>query len=291
MTREPVLVGVDGSQSSLAAVDLAVREASLRGLPVRVVHADVWATHPAWVDTDPTGTLADDLLADPQRALRTALDHAAGCATGVPVSGEVVAGNPVTVLIRESARAELLVLGHRGHGGFPELLLGSVAMKLAAHARCPVLVTRGAGRVTGDVVVGVDGSSANDPAIGFAFEEACLRQVPLLALHTWSGPAVAGPTDLLPPLYQPSIDEAEEMRVLANALSEWQIRYPEVTVQRRLRWARANRALVEASHHAQLVVVGARGRGGLPGLRLGAVTHALLHHAACPVATVHHRPV
>ncbi|MEK8110543.1 universal stress protein [Micromonospora sp. M12] len=55
----------------------------------------------------------------------------------MPVTGEVLAGNPTTVLIRESADADLLVLGHRGRGGFPELLLGSVAVTVAAHAACP----------------------------------------------------------------------------------------------------------------------------------------------------------
>ncbi|GID98222.1 universal stress protein [Amorphoplanes digitatis] len=87
------------------------------------------------------------------------------------------------VLIRESATADLLVLGHRGRGGFAALLLGSVAIKVAAHAACPVLITRGPPPAGGDVVVGVDGSAAGGAAIGFAFQEAALRGVGLRALH------------------------------------------------------------------------------------------------------------
>ncbi len=142
MTGAPVFVGVDGSPASLAAVDLAVREATLRGRSLRIVYGDPWANHPAWVDLPavPSGELPTDPLADPEQAIRAATERAGTGA--VPMTGEMLAGDPATVLIRASADAELLVLGHRGRGGFPELLLGSVAVKVAAHAARPVIVTR-----------------------------------------------------------------------------------------------------------------------------------------------------
>lgn len=111
----------------------------------------------------------------------------------MPVTGEVLAGNPTTVLIRESAHAHVLVLGHRGRGGFSALLLGSVAATVAAHAACPVLITRGMPPTRGEVLVGLDGSPADDAAVGFAFHEAALRNADLRALYASNEPNLTGP--------------------------------------------------------------------------------------------------
>lgn len=283
MTGAPVLVGVDGSAASLAAVDLAVVEATLRRRALRIVYGDSWADHPVWVDL-PSGGLPDDSRADPQQVIRAATARA-GTAE-VPITGEVLAGDPATVLIRASATAELLVLGHRGRGGFPELLLGSVAVRVAAHAACPVVVTRGEPRTAGDVVLGVDGSPPNRAAIGFAFQEAALRGTGLLAVHAWHGPDLTGPTDML--VYDLGTERTAQAEMLAGAMSGWSQRYPSVRVHAEVVTGRTARVLVEASTEAQLLVLGARGHGGLPGRRLGSVSHAVLHHADCPVAIVHH---
>ncbi|WP_410816268.1 universal stress protein [Micromonospora sp. 050-3] len=283
MTGSPILVGVDGSDCSLVAVDLAVREAALRGRPVRIVYCDPWADHPAWTHNDPAGELTGGLLSDPQQAIRAAIDRVN--TDEVPVTGEVLAGNPTPVLIRESADADLLVLGHRGRGGFPELLLGSVAVTVAAHAACPVLITRGTPTTGGEVLIGVDGSPGNNAAIGFAFHEATLRSVDLRALHTRTE---SNNTDHGSMAMDDSGSEnLGHDQVLTEALSGWSQKYPQVVVQRQLAAGRAAHALVTASDRAQLVVLGARGRGGLHGRRLGSVSHAVLHHAACPVTIVH----
>jgi nucleotide-binding universal stress UspA family protein len=139
------------------------------------------------------------------------------------------------------------------------------------------------------VLLGVDGSPANDPAVGFAFEEAALRGVPLLALHAWSHPVSTGPGDMQPLVYDDVEVSAEENRVLAEALAGWHDKYPDVTIHRELVHEGARTALIEATGRAQLAVVGTRGRGGFAGLLLGSVSQAVLHHAACPVAVVPHR--
>ncbi|MFI6243199.1 universal stress protein [Micromonospora sp. NPDC050795] len=283
MTGPPILVGVDGSDCSLVAVDLAVREAALRGRPVRVVYCDPWADHPAWAHSDPAGELTGGLLSDPQAAIRAAIDRAA--TDEVSVTGEVLAGNPTTVLIRESADADLLVLGHRGRGGFPELLLGSVAVTVAAHAACPVLITRGTSTTGGEILIGVDGSPGNHAAIGFAFHEAVLRKADLRALHTRQDSSSTDDASTLES--DPGSEHVDHDQVLTEALSGWSQKYPQVVVHRQLATGRAAHALVTASDRAQLVVLGARGRGGLRGRRLGSVSHAVLHHAACPVTIVH----
>ena len=135
----------------------------------------------------------------------------------------------------------------------------------------------------GPVVVGVDGSPTSEAAVGFAYEAAATRGVPLVAVHTW--------WDLMvDPTFAPLLDwdalEADEREVLAERLAGWGEKYPDVHVQRLVMHDRPARALLAQAAGAQLVVVGTRGRGGVAGLLLGSVSHALLHHAPCPVAVV-----
>jgi nucleotide-binding universal stress UspA family protein len=91
---------------------------------------------------------------------------------------------------------------------------------------------------------------------------------------------------MLPLVYDPDALAAEEEGLLAESVAGFADRYPEVPVRRRLVRGSAAGALVEESKAAQLVVVGARGRGSAAGLLLGSVSHAVLHHAHCPVAVV-----
>jgi nucleotide-binding universal stress UspA family protein len=265
VTDRPVVVGIDGSAASLASIRTAATEAALRRRPLRLVHVDSWTAHPGWVDVDPIGSLATEISTDPEQIVKEAVELAAGFAR-TPVTAEVVPGEPGAVLVRESRTAELLVICHRGAGGFLGLRLGSVAVRVAAHARCPVLVTRGTPVRDGCVLVGIDGSSANRRAVGFAFDEAAQRGARLLALHSSPGP------------------EADADRL--PALGELAGRYPQVHLERSVVRARPAGALVAASELAQLVVVGTHGHGGRPTLPFGSVTHALLHHAACPVVAV-----
>ncbi|GAA1796382.1 universal stress protein [Planosporangium flavigriseum] len=286
--KNSVVVGADGSTRSLAAVDLAAREAALRDLPLRVVYAYLWP----YVAAPPGGapvSLSDDALRhDAERVVREAVERAHATAPSVDVTGEAIVSAPAPTLIEHSRTASLVVVGDRGLGGFTGLLVGSVAVQLAAHAACPVLVARGRTDAGGDVLVGVDGSPANEPAVGFAFEEAALRGVVLTALHAWTHPVRTEPGDMLPLVYDAGMVEAEEERVLAEALAGWRDKYPDVPVRRQLVHGHTRRALIDATERAQLAVVGSRGRGGFTGLLLGSVSQAVLHHAACPVGIVHH---
>jgi nucleotide-binding universal stress UspA family protein len=223
-------------------------------------------------------------------ALR-ALDLAAGEARRRDLPLRIVHAereSPVAVLVRESRRAALLVVGHGRRVDLHLPGLGSVARQVAAHATCPVLVARGAPDGTGDVLVGVDGSPGCDAAIGFGFEEAALHGTGLVALHAWTGPVSTGPGDMLPLVYDPALVAGEEERVLAEALAGWPAKYPDVTVHRKLVRGHAGRALVEATRDARLVVVGRHGHRAVPGWLVGSVTHALLHQAHCPIAVIRH---
>ncbi|MFR9802429.1 universal stress protein [Pseudonocardia sp. RS010] len=284
----PVLVGVDESESALDAVRWAAAEAALRHAPLRLV-AVFTPVPPGHIGNPGLGTAYRRQVAKAARAvLDTAVALAGEVAPRVRTEAELREGFPVPVLLTESDRAQLTVVGSRGLGGFSGLLVGSVAVALAARGGSPVVVVRGdraepAATAEPDprpVVVGVDGSPLSEAAVGLAFEEAALRSAPLLAVHTWLD-------DMLEPALAPMIDwsalETEEHVLLAERLAGWSEKYPDVEIRRLVERDRPARALIAGSTGAQLVVVGSRGRGGAAGLLLGSVSHALLHHAHCPV--------
>ncbi len=99
------------------------------------------------------------------------------------------------------------------------------------------------------------------------------------------GPDLTGPTDIL--IYDPDTEQTAQAKILADALAHWAQRYPSVPAHANVVPGRTAPVLVNASGKAPLLVLGARGHGGLPGRRLGSVSHAVLHHADCPVAIVH----
>jgi len=283
---EAVVVGVDGSESALAAVRWAAREASRRHAPLRLVAAV------GWTSFRPIGVPALGQEYQRQQLERQAGEHLAEAAAivgeaaaGVQVQQQVRGGEPPVVLRAESERAALVVLGTRGRGGFGALLLGSVAISVAAHAACPVVVVRGpAPSADGPVVVGLDALGVGDDAVlGVAFEEASRRGVPLTVVHAVN-------QAVLDPLLVPMIDWAalrtEEEQRLRDRIAPWITKFPSVEVGPVVVLDGAGRELVARSGGASLVVVGSRGRGVIGGPLLGSVSQAVLHHADCPVAVV-----
>ncbi|MFD3993824.1 universal stress protein [Streptomyces sp. NPDC058583] len=261
-----VVVGVDGSPASLAAVEEAAREAQRRRAELRVVHAFSRPARPVYAPLDP---------APLERLVSEAAQRAKSVAPQTEITEAVVTGDASAVLEAESRAADLMVLGPRGAGGFIGVRLGSTAASLAAHSRCPVMVVRDEPDPARPIVLGVDGSPVGEQAVDFAFSEAALRGAELVAVHVWM------------PDYAPAgsgVESAE--RLLAQALAGRGQRYPEVTVRHDVVSGETREMLLELSKTAQLMVVGARGRGGFAGLVLGSVSQALLHHADCSVAVV-----
>lgn len=288
----PVVVGVDGSPSAMAAVDAAAREALLRGAELHVVHAFIWPAMHVPPGASPLGPPAGGVRESVDHLLHEAVDRARSAAPGVRATSAVMPGEAVAALEAESRTAQLIVVGHRGSGGIRELLLGSTAVQLAAHGHCPVMVVRGRTEPEGPVLVAVDGSPQGREAIAFAFAEAQLRRSELVALHawtTWSDHGESGPghpVELIDLIGDVEQMRAAEERLLAEGLSGHRERYPEVTVRPRVVRGRTRPTLIEASDGAQLIVVGARGRGGFTGMLLGSASQAVLHHANCPVTVV-----
>lgn len=292
LKHPPVVVGVDGSASALHAVRWAAQEAARRRVALRLVHACVLIPPYGYrnlVDRLPEYT---DIVFDQGRQwLAEAEEVARDAAPGVEVETDVRDGVVAGVLVEESAAAGLMVVGSRGLGGFHELLVGSIAVALAAHAHCPVVVVRSSTVDTpppsaGPVVVGVDGSPLSESAVEFAFEVAATRAVPLVAVHAWLDINMAGAWLPMPSIMDWQAVETDAERVLAERLAGWQEKYPTVEVRRMVVKDRPAQALLRVAEHAQLIVVGSRGRGALAGLGLGSVSQTVIHHAPCPVAVI-----
>ena len=282
----PVVVGVDGSKSSLDAVRAAAVEAALRHRALRIVHAFAWP--PVGVGLAPE-TAAVALEAGREQAeelVKAAAAVARRTAPDVVTTAEIMRGPAVPALVAESEKADLLVVGDRGSGGFPGLMIGSVAVQSATRSSCPVLIARTAHGPGGEIVVGVDGSHNSALALEFAVEEASLRGVGLVALHAWNGNSRTELNADLPMTYDFWSGEDEEKRVLAEALAGVADRYPDVRIRRCVMRGSPRRLLVDQSLAAQLVVVGDRGHGVFTGPLLGSVSQYLIHRASCPVAVV-----
>jgi nucleotide-binding universal stress UspA family protein len=236
-------------------------------------------------------SMAPDDLGAIMRAEGTAMlrEVAAGLRADHPaldVAIRLFQGDPVQALRRESEQARLTVVGSRGIGRVSGVLLGSVAMAITSHGTAPVAVVPAegpGGSAGGPVVVGVDGSATSEAAIAFAFDEAAVRGVRLLAVHTWN--------DVRPTLVDPTmIDYAKledgERAELSEQLAGWREKYPDVDVRPIVVRGRPTQTLLRYAGQAELVVVGSRGRGGFAGMVLGSTSHTLITHAICPVVVV-----
>jgi nucleotide-binding universal stress UspA family protein len=286
--RRTVLVGVDGSESALRAVRWGAAEALRRQAPLRLVIAFGWPVQQVSGRPGGEGSYREALLTGAREQLVEAGRVAEREGAGIEIEREFIVGGAIEVLAAEAGRAQLLVIGDRGLTRLEGLLVGSVAIGLAAHASCPVVVVRGDEREPSEtaslpVLVGVDGASISDAAIGFAFEAAAARKVSL-ALHTWSD-MVYDPSLLAVAINWDDV-EAEERRVLSEQVGSWAAKFPDVPVELLVRRDQPAHSLLAQAVRAQLAVVGSHGHGQVMGMVLGSVSNALVHRAPCPVAVV-----
>ncbi|MFI1068995.1 universal stress protein [Streptomyces puniciscabiei] len=282
----PLVVGVDGSDSSLAAVDWAVDEAARHGLPLQLVHASLWEVYEAAQPSFSTDRPAKEVMAE--HIVASCVERARRRDPEVKVSGRVLAEDAVSALLRAGPEAFALVTGSRGRGEIAGMLLGTVSLEVAARAVCPVVVVRGAEAsrrgAFGRVVVGVGDASGGAGAVRFAVREAEVRGCALTAVRAWRNPSQEPVDHMLI-----ADDAAREERVstsLEDALREAVREHPQVDVRRKAVEGTAHKVLLQESAEADLIVVGAQRRHGHFGLQLGRVGHTLLHHSDCPVAVV-----
>lgn len=288
LMNRPVVVGVDGSPSSLVAAEHAARTAVQRSRPLHLVHGYL---HPLGygVPLNPYDLGVPAPTDEAQKMLEQVAAELTERHPGLRAEVRQVAGGPGAALVEESRRAELVVVGSRGHGGFAGLLLGSVSGQVAQHGHCPVLVVRPADEpipVGGPVVVGVDGSESAALAVRQAADEAVRRGTALVLMHVRPEGRPGGVPEEV--AESGAAEHAGSAELLAGAAGRVRADHPGLTVtERPVRAAKPEQALIEASGEATLVVVGSRGRGGFAGLLLGSVSHALAQHAHCPVLVAH----
>ncbi|WP_327733545.1 universal stress protein [Streptomyces nojiriensis] len=185
----PLTVGLDGSGSSLEALDWAVDEAALHRRPLRVVYASRWERYEPQApgqDRSAGQVVGRDVVeVAARRAERRNPD--------LTVDTEVLADDPVHALLQESRTSWALVTGSRGRGEIAEFLLGSVSLSVAARALCPVIGVRGDEpglHGTHDrSLLGVADTPGGQEAVRFALREAATRDCELHAVHTWRCPA------------------------------------------------------------------------------------------------------
>jgi nucleotide-binding universal stress UspA family protein len=273
-TKYGIVAGYDGSPGAAQALRWAAREAWARGTTLTVCLA--WT--PDHMELPTESGLYDLARQHGQETLTRGLPYAESLLGPGRVHPDLAAGPAAQVLCERSRAAEMVVVGGRGHGELPGVRLGSASWQVAGHASGPVVVVRGAwraaNRVPGPIVLGADGSPAGLAAITFAFEEATLRDVPLVAVCALSdAPGRLGGNRQL---------EEEFDHALAVAEKE----HPEVSVVRQVEPGTPRAALLAAAVDAQLLVVGARGRGGFDEMSLGSIAEAMLLYAPGPVAVV-----
>lgn len=288
---ETIVVGVDGSESSLEAFRWAADEARRRRWSVKAILA--WGRSyvvPVYGDFSD----AEWLQEHAELQLHSWLKDELGDDPGIDVRREAREGPPARALLDAAHDAGLLVLGSRGQGGFASLVLGSVSQQCAQHASCPVMILRrdeAAGRdkqaehATPRIVVGVDGSGTAREALAWALEEARLRHASVDVVHAWRMPFSDGyPVPTLTVL--PAVEVEQEARRLLDAAVGSSAATGGTRVEPILVCDSAARALIDTAKGADMIVVGSRGRGGFSGLLLGSVSQKVLHHASCPVVVV-----
>lgn len=277
-TQEHWIVGLDGSAISIHALRWALAQADNRSVTVTAVQC--WQPRDGW----PHDPSSEEQMRETNRHLRSLRASLEPASSDLRV--EVVHGDPVSVLLERAASADLLILGTRGLDGFQRLLLGSVSLRCATLATVPTVIIPPTARLDGrlaNVTVGVDGSDRSRAALewslGFAHQDAIVS-----AVGVWERPVLANPADAVQ---------------LADLSASWRLRFlqtvdqalaavdaPSASVTRSFHYAKAADTLLDYGPAADLLVVGARGRGGIASTILGSVSNAVLHQAPCPVAVV-----
>jgi nucleotide-binding universal stress UspA family protein len=281
-----IVVGVDGSDHSAAALRWATREADLRGHDlVAVLVWDLFNQHHA----DGTHRFDPEYGEDrADAALAAAVVAALGAEAATTVVRRVVCDLPAPGLLAAADHADLLVVGARGLGGFRGLLLGSVSQQCLHHARAPIAIVRADGPGAGGrerVVVGIDGSEPSEAALRWALDEGAARKAVLQVVHAWEAPVIYGPVAGVSGSEVDAIESGAH-RLVDDMIERLGEEAAAVDVERTVVPGGPASSLLDAADGADLVVVGRRGLGGFGRLLLGSVSEHVARHAACPVVVV-----
>jgi len=286
-----LVVGVDGSEGSGAALDWALREAATRGARLTAVLAWDPARHAGSQDVgdeEERAGLRRSAVAEWGEAARERTGVGAQDVDVVPAE---VRGAPATSLLAlaedDDGPADMLVVGRCGRGKVARMVLGSVPSAVVQHATVPVTVVRGPEPARqGPVLVGVDGSATSVHALRHGAEVARRTGATLEALFCWQIVTLAPLPDSWG--WTPPLDDYEKFaaQALDTAIEAAGVDLPDDRVVRTVRHVHAATGLLEASSHAGRLVVGNRGTGGFDRLLLGSSSRHAVEYAHCPVTVV-----
>jgi nucleotide-binding universal stress UspA family protein len=277
-----IVVGVDSSDNGSRAAAWAAREAADRGSGLLVVHAiDLPGAMGRQFESPHYGAsqskVGEQLLERVADTLRASLP-------GLALTTELSELSAAETLVDLSGRAEVVVAGTRGHGGFAGLLLGSVSHALAAHAHCPAVIVRGdvPGSLLGEIVVGVEPGQAEAP-IRFAFGTAAAVDASVIVVRAWWMRSAYEGHYTVSEFDAAKATEEAEVTELIKAVRE---QYPHVEARIDAIRGNAVPVLINAAHRSRLLVIGAHRRRGPLSVGTGYVVQGLLAHSPTPVAVV-----
>lgn len=284
-----IVVGFDGSDDGIAALEFACEEARGRGADLRVIHAvDDSMLNSAW------GVVFDvDACRRTGEALIDRAREIAACrgVHGPQFSGEVVVGQPTTVLMHASERASVVVVGRRAEPGADRMFVGSTGVGLAGFASCPLIVVSELAQhrqPTGVVSVAIDSSQTNSPALEWGFLRAERLGARLQVVSIVTRPrgrlfANHGTTD-----EQMDAAIAETSRRLDAILAPFRAQHPQVDAAVSVRRAESMvEEIVRVSHESDMLIIGVH--PGFPTYSIGGTVRALMAHASCPLGIIRHR--
>lgn len=274
---ETIIIGVDGSEQSRAALRWGLARAGERRADVTLLH----------VADDSFLSESVAFLSEAQSAseqmLETEREYARSLGYAGEITGVAVVGHPIAEVEEASKHASLVVLGDHEGSRFAGSFFGTRSVKIAAVSHAPVAVIPNTEtEPTKGVVVGVDGSEASKRAIAFAAAEASRMGVELNAVYAWMPPLTPG----LEYLWSEELVESQRAaaeEAIAIGVAGLAEDFPDLEVRRVIVQSPPIAALVSEGEGAQLLVVGSRGRGGISRLLLGSVSHGVLGNLPCPV--------
>ncbi len=288
ITAGSIVVGIDGSTSAHRALVWAAEQAAAEERVLSVVYAVPRST-PTLLDpvgNSPREARDLSLHAKGREVLDAAREEVDRLGLKVTVEDHCILEDAREALVDLSETASMVVLGSRGRGRMKSLLLGSTAVAVVRHARCPVVVHRpfGASVARGGIAVGADSTESSLPVLEFAYRQASLRNLPVTVVHTfWYLQQPSSTTDVRADTA--NIIAAQRF-VLSESLSGLAEKYPDVTVHVEIDQGSPEEYLLRLADEMDLLVVGVHHGNRARKYTLGSVSVWLVEHATCPVGVV-----
>jgi len=289
------LIAIDGSPESSDAVDLAAGldwapGSSLEILTVAPTDVDLYGgPFVAIEDFRPVDELHHRMKSERDAILNEAMARLGR--VDLDVSVRSPEGGPASTIVEEAdwMSADLIILGARGHGAVDRVLIGSVSSEVVDRAHCPVLVARGG--QTRRILVGTDGSDQAMSAVSFVGESGLFRSAEVRVVHSvdlqpawWLGFAAESAT-ISSEAYDAAMAGAREHAAAVTSMARAALEASGLTVSTRVREGRPAAVIVDeaARWHADLVVVGTRGRGIVKEMFLGSTARSVLQRSSTSV--------